>query len=112
MVPFPNYSNSQNVFEGNIDLNPSYVDSYEVGYNITRKKFTINPTLYYRRATDDTKMLVYRPDESKGIFYTKPINLGSDDRYGLDLNFTYDPFAWLKIMGNLDVFGYKTTGIA
>ncbi|MGK6341524.1 TonB-dependent receptor domain-containing protein [Chryseobacterium sp. DT-3] len=112
MVPFPNYSNSQNVFEGNIDLNPSYVDSYEVGYNITRKKFTINPTLYYRHATEDTKMLVYRPDEGQGIFYTKPINLGNDDRYGLDLNFTYDPFAWLKIMGSLDVFGYKTTGIA
>lgn len=112
MVPFPNYSNSQNVFEGNIDLNPSYVDSYEVGYNITRKKFTINPTLYYRHSTDDTKMLVYRPDEGQSIFYTKPINLGNDDRYGLDLNFTYDPFAWLKIMGSLDVFGYKTTGIA
>ncbi len=112
MVPFPNYSNSQNVFEGNIDLNPSYVDSYEIGYNITRKKFTINPTLYYRHATDDTKMLVYRPDESQSIFYTKPINLGNDDRYGLDLNFTYDPFAWLKIMGSLDMFGYKTTGIA
>ncbi|MBP1164772.1 MULTISPECIES: TonB-dependent receptor [unclassified Chryseobacterium] len=112
MVPFPNYSNSQNIFEGNIDLNPSYVDSFEVGYNITRKKFTINPTLYYRHATDDTKMLVYRPDESLGVFYTKPINLGSDDRYGLDLNFTYDPFAWLKIMGSLDMFGYKTSGIA
>lgn len=112
MVPFPNYSNSQNIFEGNIDLNPSYVDSFEVGYNITRKKFTINPTLYYRHAADDTKMLVYRPDESLGVFYTKPINLGSDDRYGLDLNFTYDPFAWLKIMGSLDMFGYKTSGIA
>lgn len=112
MVPFPNYSNSQNIFEGNIDLNPSYVDSFEVGYNITRKKFTVNPTLYYRHATDDTKMLVYRPDESLGVFYTKPINLGNDDRYGLDLNFTYDPFAWLKIMGSLDMFGYKTSGIA
>lgn len=112
MVPFPNYSNSQNIFEGNIDLNPSYVDSFEVGYNITRKKFTVNPTLYYRHAADDTKMLVYRPDESKSVFYTKPINLGNDERYGLDLNFTYDPFTWLKIMGSLDMFGYKTTGIA
>jgi outer membrane receptor protein involved in Fe transport len=112
MVPFPNYSNSQNIFEGNIDLNPSYVDSFEVGYNISRKKFTVNPTLYYRHSTDDTKMLVYRPDESESVFYTKPINLGNDDRYGLDLNFTYDPFSWLKIMGSLDAFGYKTTGIA
>ena len=112
MVPFPNYTNNQNIFEGNIDLNPSYVDSYEVGYNLTKKKFTINPTLYYRHATDDTKMLVYRPDESLKVFYTKPENLGNDDRYGLDLNFTYDPFAWFKIMGSVDLFGYKTTGIA
>ncbi|HFK5569340.1 TonB-dependent receptor [Elizabethkingia meningoseptica] len=112
MVPFPNYSNSQNIFEGNIDLNPSYVDSFEVGYSIQRKKFTVNPTLYYSRGTDDDKMLVYRPDERENVFYTKPINLGNNNRYGLDLNFTYDPFSWLKLMGSLDLFGYKTTGIA
>lgn len=57
-------------------------------------------------------MLVYRPDESLNVFYTKPINLGTSDRYGLDLNFTYDPLSWLKFMGSLDLFGYKTTGIA
>jgi hypothetical protein len=38
--------------------------------------------------------------------------LGTDERYGLDLNFTYDPFSWLKLMGSLDMFGYKTSGIA
>ncbi|AQX07550.1 TonB-dependent receptor domain-containing protein [Elizabethkingia ursingii] len=112
MVPFPNYSNNQNIFEGNIDLNPSYVDSFEVGYSIQKKKFTVNPTLYYSHTTDDDKMLVYRPDERLNVFYTKPINLGTSDRYGLDLNFTYDPLSWLKFMGSLDLFGYKTTGIA
>lgn len=112
MVPYSNYSNRQNVFEGNIDLNPSYVDSFELGYNISKKKLTINPTLYYRHSTEDDKMLVYRKDERTANFFTKPINLGNDDRYGLDLNFTYDPFSWLKLMGSLDVFGYKTSGIA
>lgn len=112
MVPYSNYSNRQNVFEGNIDLNPSYVDSFELGYNISKKKLTINPTLYYRHSTEDNKMLVYRKDERTANFFTKPINLGNDDRYGLDLNFTYDPFSWLKLMGSLDVFGYKTSGIA
>lgn len=111
MVPFSNYVNNQNIFAGNIDLNPSYVDSYEVGYNLTKKKFTLNPTLYYRHATEDTKMLVYRPDERQTVFYTKPENLGNDDRIGLDLNFTYDPFVWFKIMGSADIFRYKTTGI-
>ena len=112
MVPFSRYTNNQNIFEGNIDLDPSYVDSYELGYLMQTKKFTINPTLYYRHATADDKFLVYRPDERESVFFTKPINLGSRDSYGLDLNFTYDPVSWLRFMGNLDLFGYKSTGIA
>jgi iron complex outermembrane receptor protein len=29
----------------------------------------------------------------------------------LDLNWTYDPAKWVKFLGEIDVFGYKTTGI-
>lgn len=108
LIPNPSYTDNQNIFEGNIDLNPSYVDSYEFGYSISKGKFTVNPTLYYRHSTDDVKMLVY---SDNGIFKTKPINLGSDDRYGLDLNFNWDATKWLKFLGNVDLFGYKTTGI-
>ena len=116
MIPNPSYSDNQNIFDGNINLNPSYVNSFEVGYSLTQKKFTFNPTLYYRHQKDDVKMLVYNQKENEGtpneiiVYHTKPINLGSDDRFGLDLNFTYDPFSWLKFMGNLDVFGYSTKG--
>ena len=120
LIPNPSYSDNQNIFDGNIDLNPSYVDSYEVGYSISKKKFTINPTLYYRHQADDVKMLVYNENvpfrDSEGIlrdrivFHTKPINLGTDDRFGLDLNFNWDATSWLKFMGNVDVFGYNTKG--
>ncbi len=120
LIPNPSYNDNQNIFDGNIDLNPSYVDSYEVGYSISKKKFTINPTLYYRHQEDDVKMLVYNkieryesePDIFKDriVFHTKPINLGTDDRFGLDLNFNWDATSWLKFMGNVDVFGYNTKG--
>lgn len=120
MIPNPSYNDNQNIFEGNIDLNPSYVDSYEFGYSISKKNFTINPTIYYKHSTDDVKMLVYDRDttytdddgilQALTVFYTKPINLGSDDRYGLDLNFNWDATKWLKFLGNVDLFGYKTTG--
>lgn len=120
MIPNPNYNDNQNIFDGNIDLNPSYVDSYEFGYSISKKKFTINPTLYYRHKTDDTKMLVYNKlatDEFGNILdpkviesHTKPINLGTDDRFGLDLNFNWDATSWLKFLGNVDLFGYNTKG--
>jgi len=107
LIPNPSYTDNQNIFEGNIDLNPSYVDSYELGYSISKGKFTINPTIYFRHTTDDVKMLVYSDD---GVFKTKPINLGTDDRYGLDLNFNWDATKWLKFLGNVDLFGYKTNG--
>lgn len=120
LIPNPNYNDNQNIFDGNIDLNPSYVDSFEFGYSISKKKFTINPTLYYRHQTDDTKMLVYNKlatDEAGNILtpkviesHTKPINLGTDDRYGLDLNFNFDATSWLKFLGNVDLFGYNTKG--
>ena len=42
MIPNPSYNDNQNIFDGNINLNPSYVDSYEVGYSISKKKLTIN----------------------------------------------------------------------
>lgn len=107
LIPNPSYTDNQNIFEGNIDLNPSYVDSYELGYSISKGKFTINPTIYFRHTTDDVKMLVY---SDEGVFKTKPINLGTDDRYGLDLNFNWDATKWLKFLGNVDLFGYKTNG--
>ncbi|WP_299182216.1 TonB-dependent receptor [uncultured Chryseobacterium sp.] len=120
MIPNPNYNDNQNIFDGNIDLNPSYVDTYEFGYSISKRKFTINPTIYYRHQTDDTKMLVYNKlaeDENGNIVipkliesHTKPINLGTDDRIGLDLNFNWDATSWLKFLGNVDVYRYNTKG--
>ncbi len=133
MIPNPNYNDNQNIFDGNINLNPSYVDSYEIGYSISKKKLTINPTLYYRHQTDDVKMVVYNktefvnpkddpnnPDydpnnadpnaQKQMVFHTMPVNLGSNDRYGLEINFNWDATKWLKFLGNLDFYGYKTKG--
>ncbi|MHA3044013.1 TonB-dependent receptor domain-containing protein [Riemerella anatipestifer] len=110
LVPYFSLTDDQNIFKGNMDLNPSYVDSYELGYSIQKKKFTINPTLYLRRTTDDNKMLVYREDERTNIFYVTPINLGTDTRYGLDLNGTADLYPWWKIMASVNLFAYKLDG--
>ena len=109
LVPYFSFNDSQNIFKGNADLNPAYIDSFEFGYNLSKKKFTLTPTLYYRKENDDVKMtLAY--DASKGIFTSQPQNLGYDQRFGLDLNYSYDPFGWWKIMGEVDLYGYKTTG--
>ena len=115
LIPNPSYNDNQNIFDGNIDLDPSYVDSYEIGYSISKSKLTINPTIYFRHTTDDIKMFVYSEEElingtQTTIFHTKPVNVGTDDRYGLDVNFSWDAKKWLKFLGNIDLFGYNTKG--
>lgn len=111
LIPYFSITDNQNLFLGNVNLNPSYVDSFEFGYNISKKKFTLNPTLFYRRTTDDDKTVAYQEDERTNVYYTTPVNLGTNEQYGLDFNGTADVFPWLKLMGNISLFGYKTTGV-
>jgi len=110
MIPIPSPNDVRNLFQGNPDLNPSYIDSFELGYNLSKSKVTINPTLYYRKEKDNVQFAVIQNLSDPGSFTSTPFNVGSEDRYGLDFNGTYDPFAWWKIMGNVDLFGYKTKG--
>lgn len=111
LVPYFSITDNQNIFLGNVNLNPSYVDSFEFGYNISKKKFTLNPTLFYRKTTDDNKVVSYQENEGTNVYFTTPVNLGTNEQYGLDFNGTADVFPWLKLMGNISLFGYKTTGI-
>ncbi|MCP2038002.1 TonB-dependent receptor [Chryseobacterium sp. HSC-36S06] len=111
LIPYPtSLANRQNLFRGNEDLNPEYIDSFEVGYAIQKKKITINPTLYYRATQDETRFVVVSETPGSNVLITKPFNIGNEHQYGLDLNATADLFSWWKIMASADLFGYKSDG--
>lgn len=111
LIPYPtSLANRQNLFRGNEDLNPSYIDSFELGYAIQKKKFTINPTLYYRNTKDDVRFVVMSETPGSDVLLTKPYNIGNEYQYGLDLNLTADLLPWYKIIASLDLFGYKSEG--
>ena len=111
MIPYPtSLANRQNLFRGNEDLDPSYIDSFELGYAIQKKKFTINPTLYYRKTTGDVKFVVLSEAVGSDVLVTSPYNVGNETSYGLDLNLTADLFSWYKIMASVDLFGYQSDG--
>lgn len=110
LVPFNSYD-SRSIFKGNPDLNPTYENSFELGYSISNKKITLNPTLYYKKSQDEVNFLQI-PTMVNGntLISTQPVNAGSEAQYGLDLNANYDPTKWLRLMGSLDLYGYKNTG--
>lgn len=112
LIPFNSNDDNRNIFTGSPTLNPSYVDSFELGYSLQKSKFSINPTLYYRKVTDDIKIYQKSFKNSSDILVTEstPVNLGTQENYGMDINTTYNPFKWWRIMANLDLYGYSTYG--
>lgn len=108
LIPFFSFSDDKNLFRGNPDLNPSYENSYEFGYNLTTKKVSFNPTLYYKKEVDSQNRYQYVDDN--GAVNSIPVNAGTQSTYGLDMSGTYNPLKWWKMMLSVNVFGYKNTG--
>ena len=112
LVPFNsfNLNDDRNIFEGNLDLNPEFSHQLELGYAIQKGKLTINPTLYYKKDEGETQMVTLRESPTSDVLRSKPYNIGTKEKLGIDINATADIFSWWRIMGNMDLYLYKTTG--
>ena len=114
IIPVMRIQSDPNRFMGNADLNPSFVNSFELSYNYTRSKWNINPTLYYKRATDAIDFLTIEgtyinpfTGSASDYILSTPYNLGTENKFGLDLNYSISPTNWLRLFGNVNLFRYK-----
>lgn len=114
IIPVMRIQNDPNRFMGNADLNPSFVNSFELSYNYSRKKWNISPSLYYQTTKDDISFVTTESTylapitgQNKEYILSTPYNLGTEDRYGLDLNYSINPTTWLRLFGNVNLFRYK-----
>lgn len=112
LMPFFSATDDRNVRNGNPDLNPTYTNSFELSYITSVGKLMVTPSLFYQRTTDMINQFQRKNynDNGDDVFITKPINVGDEDRYGLDLTATYKPARWWNLMFNVNLFGYKRTG--
>lgn len=108
LIPFMSFDDDRNLFRGNPDLNPTYENSFELGYSLSKSKITFNPTLYFKKSVDEQNR--YQYVDATGAINTIPYNIGSETNYGLDVNGTYDPFKWWKMMVSADLYGYNNEG--
>lgn len=113
-IPVMRMQNDPNRFMGNANLNPSFVNSFELAYNYTRQKWNISPTLYYQKTNDAVSFIseertYLNPFTGLMADYilSTPYNIGKESRYGLDLNYSISPLSWLRFFGNLNLFRYQ-----
>lgn len=106
--PFFSFSDPRNIRTGNTDLDPEYTDSYEIGLLNNLKKSSIYIGGYYRYTTGVIDRIQTSEDGINTLSF--PLNIGTENAYGVEANFSMDPTDWFNINGNANFYRAITEG--
>jgi outer membrane receptor for ferrienterochelin and colicin len=105
--PFPSRSSETNIFQGNVDLDPTFTDGFDLGYIKRWDKLTFSSSIYYQYSDDVWNFVQFATgeitDNGDPVIRRSPINAGTQQRYGYELTLTYRPYKWwdVNVDGNL-----------
>ncbi|MRI63319.1 TonB-dependent receptor [Ornithobacterium rhinotracheale] len=112
LSPFNNYSDDRNIFLGNPNLDPTFTDAYELAYITQLGNVSITPSIYYRHSQDEINVF-RRSAEIDGsqIFITQPINVGSQNSYGVEFTLSAPVTKWWHLFSNFNFYKYQMDAI-
>ena len=113
--PFESRTSQTYVRTGNVNLDPTYTNAFDLGYLKRWEKLTLNSSLYYQHAINNIEMA--QREELRDVngvetlvIITTPINLSSQDRYGFEFTTNYNPNKWWKITNSFNFFKSVSAG--
>lgn len=109
MNPFINYSDPINLSKGNPELNPEFINSYELGYSLSFKKTVVTSTLFYRN-TDGIVSRVMTIENNSLNTMTTYENLNKEESYGVEFIVSQELFKWWKLNGNYSHYRLQLYG--
>ena len=101
--PFFNIRNNFNVRRGNPDLLPEYADSYELTGIFIFEKISLNSSIYYLYTQDVVERVSFLEDGEINV--TMPMNIGTRDQIGFEVNGKYKAMNWLTFNWDFN-YGY------
>jgi hypothetical protein len=106
--PFKTWTDAYNVRQGNPAIQPEYIDSYELGYQLQLKKGFVSSEIYHRKTNDKIDQI--RSVYSDNVMLQTFDNIGKDYSTGVELMLNYKPAKWwsFNLMGNL--YRYRVVG--
>ena len=110
LVPFLTFSDTRSLFSVNPDLNPEYTNSVELGYLKYFEKGSLLSSVYYRYRTGVIERVNLIVDEEEGITTRIPVNLSTQNAYGIEFSLSYEFFKWWKVNGNFNFYRAITEG--
>ncbi len=103
--PFLRYNSEYDVSFGNPDLNPEFINSYEIGYQKFWKTTTLNPSLFYRYTNGMITRYRYVDEiEGNDVTVSTYDNLNRGISYGTELILTQRISDWWNVNTTLSYF--------
>jgi len=92
--PFTSYADPFNLRSGNPLLTPEFINSFDLGYSYTKKKFIASFSVFHRRTVDViNRVKEYRTDNTSIVTYD---NIDKSESTGFESIVILKPFHWLK----------------
>ena len=109
LMPFPDYTDPQNINIGNPNLKPEFTNSFEVSYNNAYSKGSnFLATAYFKYSTDLIARYVYRDKNGITLFdsayYNSYINADNSITYGLELSNKMPVNKWFDLTLSFNLF--------
>ena len=109
LSPFESQSSATNIYRGNPDLNPTFTNSYDLGYTTRIKKLNLGASIYYQHSTDIMQFVsTIEERDGSNIFVRQPINLTEENRYGTEFTANYNPSKAVKLSGSFNYYKFNT----
>jgi ferric enterobactin receptor len=106
--PFFSFSDARNFFAGNPNLDPEFTHALEFGHIKYWDKASLASSAYYRHTEGVTERI--RTVDDQGNFFTRPVNLSTQESWGIESTFSYSPLDWWSLDGNANFFRAVTRG--
>jgi len=122
--PFPSRDSNTNLFQGNVDLDPTFTDAYDLGYLKRWDRFTFTTSGYFNRSTGVFQFVsretgdfvtIENPEDPQNpivvpVQVRSPINLATENRYGMEFTTTYTPLRNWRLTWNVNAYQRELQG--
>lgn len=109
LLPFASYTDSRNRNTGNPELMPEFGNSYEAGYLRYWETGSVLTSFYYRYRTDVFERITI--DEGDGINRRLPINLSTEQAWGVEFTADQKLFSGMQLLGSLNLYQSESEGV-
>lgn len=107
--PYVDRSDSLNIYYGNPELKPEFINSFELGYSKLFGKTALTSSIFYRNTND--AITNYTVVNDNGITETTWRNLAKSLSYGLELTFSSPVVDWFRTNTSFTYFKNEFEGL-